>query len=305
MRTQRTDRNSSLTMEKTKIYVIINPISGIGSKKSIPERLSSQIDQQRFDLHFFITGYPGHANDIARQAVLNKVKYVVAVGGDGTVNEVARALVGSESILGIIPFGSGNGLARDLKISTRVDRAITTLKGNNICQIDYGIANEHVFFCTFGMGFDAMVSESFSKETVRGPLTYFKNVIGRYIDFEPEEYEVCVKGNAIKEKAFLITCANATQYGNNAFIAPRASLQDGLMNIAILKPFGVLEIPQTTIQLFSKNIDNNKNLTEIITDEALIKRKSPGWIHIDGDPFYEDAEVKVRIVPKGLNVIIP
>ncbi|MBP1616781.1 MAG: hypothetical protein H6Q14_608 [Bacteroidetes bacterium] len=292
-------------MQKTKIYVIINPISGVGSKKSIPERLSSQIDQQRFDLHFFITGYPGHANDIAQEAVHNKVKYVIAVGGDGTVNEVARALVGSDSVLGIIPFGSGNGLARDLKISTHIGRAIKTLKSNNICQIDYGVANDHIFFCTFGMGFDAMVSESFSKETVRGPLTYFKNVIERYIDFEPEEYEVSVKGNIIKEKAFLITCANATQYGNNAFIAPRASLQDGLMNIAILKPFGVLEIPQTTIQLFSKNIDSNKNLTEIITNEAVIKRKNPGWIHIDGDPFYEDAEVRVRIVPKGLKVIIP
>lgn len=305
MRSQQAILKQQPTMQKTKIYVIINPISGIGSKKSIPEKLGSQIDQQQFDLHFFITGYAGHANDIALEAVQNKVKYVIAVGGDGTVNEIARALVNSDTVLGIIPFGSGNGLARDLKISTNVNRALKIIKGNKICQIDYGVANDHIFFCTFGMGFDASVSESFSKETVRGPLTYFKNVINRYIDFEPEEYEVSFEGKTIKEKAFLITCANATQYGNNAFIAPRASLQDGLMNIAILKPFGVLEIPQTTIQLFSKNIDNNKNLTEIITREAVIKRKSPGWVHIDGDPLYEDAEIRVKLVPKGLNVIVP
>ncbi len=292
-------------MQKTKIYVIINPISGVGSKKSIPEKISSQIDQQRFDLHFFITGFPGHANEIAVEAVRSKVKYVVAVGGDGTINEIARALVNTDTVLGIIPFGSGNGLARDLKIPARINKAIEVIKENNVIQIDYGVANDHIFFCTFGMGFDASVSESFAKERVRGPLVYFKNVIGRYIDYEPEEYEVICKGETIKEKAFLITCANATQYGNNAFIAPGASLQDGLMNIAILKPLGVHEIPQATIQLFSKNIDNNKNLTEIITDEAVIKRKGPGWIHIDGDPLYEDAEISVKIIPNGLKVIVP
>jgi YegS/Rv2252/BmrU family lipid kinase len=293
-------------MHKTKIYVIINPVSGIGSKKSIPEKFIAKIDQEQFDVHFFITGYAGHANDIAQEAVRNKVKYVVAVGGDGTINEVARALVDSESILGIIPFGSGNGLARDLHISTNVDKAIKIFLKDNVSEIDYGVANDHVFFCTCGMGFDAIVSENFSKERLRGPLTYFKNVLGAYIDFEPENYEVIFPdGKIINEKAFLITCANTTQYGNNAFIAPRASLQDGLMNIAILKPFGMLEIPQTTIQLFSKNIDSNKNLTEIITKEAIIRRTKPGWIHIDGDPLFEEAEVRVRLVSKGLKVVAP
>ena len=292
-------------MQKTKIYVIINPVSGVASKRGIPEKIGAQIDQKKFDLHFFITGYAGHANDIALDAIRNKVKYVIAVGGDGTINEIARALVDTDCVLGIIPLGSGNGLARDLKISGNIDRAIQIFKKNNISRIDYGIANGHIFFCTFGMGFDAIVSENFSHESIRGPLTYFKNVIGSLIDFEPEEYEVIVEGSTIKEKAFLITCANTTQYGNNAFIAPRASLQDGLMNIAILKPFGALEIPQTTLQLFSKNIDTNKNLTEIITHEAIIKRNRSGWVHIDGDPLYETAEIEVKIVPKGLNVIVP
>lgn len=294
-----------LSMHKKKVYVIINPISGIGSKKGLPEKIISQIDQKSFDVHFFITGYAGHANDIALDAIRNNVKYVIVVGGDGTVNEVARSLINTDCVLGIIPWGSGNGLARDLKIPRNIHSAIHVLKKEKVSQIDYGIANGHVFFCTFGMGFDAVVSENFSKESVRGPLTYFKNVIGSLIDFEPEEYEVSFEGTTVKEKAFLITCANATQYGNNAFIAPRASLHDGLMNIAILKPFGALEIPQATIQLFSKNIDANKNLTEIITNEAVIKRKRPGWVHIDGDPLYEEAEIRVKLIPKGLKVFVP
>lgn len=294
-----------LIMQKTKIYVIINPISGVGSKKSIPERISSKIDQHRFDLQFFITGYAGHAYEIALAAAKDKVEFVVAVGGDGTINEVAKALVNTKTVLGIIPFGSGNGLARDLHISTSVGKAINTFIEQNIIEIDFGIANDHIFFCTCGMGFDASVSEHFSKEKTRGPLKYVKNVVGTYIDYEPEKYEITFPGGRIEEKAFLVTCANATQYGNNAVIAPGASLQDGLMNIAILKPFGVLEIPQTTLQLFSKNIDNNKNLTEIITKEAVIKREGPGWIHIDGEPLYESDTIEVKVVPRGLKVIVP
>lgn len=292
-------------MEKTKIYVIINPIAGIGSKKNIPEKFISYIDQQHYDVHFFITGYPGHANDIATEAVKRKVKYIVAVGGDGTINEVAKAMVDTDSILGIIPFGSGNGLARDLNISTNIELAIKTFLKKKIIKIDYGIVNDHVFFCTCGMGFDASVSENFAKEKTRGPLKYVTNVVGTYMNYEPEEYSVTFPDGNITEKAFLITCANTAQYGNNAFIAPKASIQDGLMNIAILKPFGVHEIPQTAIQLFSKNIDSNKNLTEIVTSQATINRKNPGWIHVDGDPLYEDSKLNIEIRTKGLRVIVP
>lgn len=293
-------------MTKQKIYVIINPISGTGSKESIPTQIAQRVNQHHTELQFFLTGYPGHACEIAQKAVADNAQCVIAVGGDGTVNEVARGLIQSRTALGIIPFGSGNGLARDLHIPLNPDKAIEVATGNNfIREIDYGMANDHVFFCTCGMGFDANVSENFSKEKVRGPLMYIKNVIGTYIDYKPERYDIIYPEGHISEDALLVTCANATQYGNNAVIAPHANLNDGLLNIAILKPFGILDIPQTTIQLFSRNMDRSKYLTEVITSQALIRRRTEGWIHLDGDPVYEKADISIKVVPKGLKVMVP
>ncbi len=291
---------------KQKIYVIINPISGMGSKDSIPRKIATHIDQHRYEVHFHITGYAGHAFEIASEAVQNGAKYVVAVGGDGTVNEVAKALVQTECVLGIIPFGSGNGLARDLHIPSQVDKAIDVLLRFKQVEIDYGVANGHTFFCTCGMGFDARVSETFAKQKIRGPIAYAKSMVETYIGLEPEMYEISFpEGTTICEKAFLVTCANATQYGNNAVIAPKADMQDGLMNVAILKPIGTLDIPKTIVQLFSRNINANHNLTEVVSNSVNIKRQKAGWIHIDGEPIFEEATVQVTLVPKGLKVIVP
>lgn len=291
---------------KENIYVIINPISGTGSKDSIPRKIATAIDQHRYQLHFFITGYAGHAFELACQAVKNGAKYVVAVGGDGTVNEVAKALVHTDCTLGIIPFGSGNGLARDLRIPIQVNRAIEVFSQFKQINIDYGTANGHTFFCTCGMGFDARVSETFAKQKIRGALAYAKSMVETYIGLEPEEYEICFpEGLTIREKTFLVTCANATQYGNNAVIAPNADMQDGLMNVAILKPFGTLDIPITIMQLFSRNINANHNLTEVLTKSVAVKRPKADWIHIDGEPIFEQATVQVTLIPKGLKVIAP
>lgn len=292
-------------MDAKRVRVIINPISGTDSKDSIPAKIAERIDQHQTHVEFFFTGYAGHAAAIAHEAVEDGVDLVVAVGGDGTVNEVAKSLVGSSSTLGIIPFGSGNGLARDLLIPLSPEKAIDTLLHGHIRRIDYGMANEHTFFCTCGLGFDAQVSENFSRESSRGLLMYIKSVVGCYMDYKPEEYEIIYPGGRIKEKALLVTCANASQYGNNAIIAPQASLEDGYFNLAILKPLGLLDIPQTTLQLFSHNIDQNKHLIQIKTKEAVIRRKQAGWIHVDGDPVYESEEIHLKLIPQGLQVLVP
>ncbi|MDR1743913.1 MAG: diacylglycerol kinase family lipid kinase [Dysgonamonadaceae bacterium] len=292
-------------MEKEKICVIINPVSGNESKHNIPDKVAAAFDQKNFDVFFRITGYPGHATEIAKDAVRKKYKYVITVGGDGTVNEVAKALIGTDCTMGIIPFGSGNGLARDLHIPLNSKNAIKIILDGNIRTIDYGIANDHVFFCTCGVGFDAFISGKFAEEKLRGPLGYLRQVLEGVIDFKSDEYDIAYDGGSLKERAFVVTCANASQYGNDAFIAPEADMEDGKMNVSILKPLNAIEIPQTTLQLFTKNIDKNSKMISLLTADLTIRRSREGVMHVDGEPIQTGKDIRVKIVPKGLKILAP
>ncbi|NDV79464.1 diacylglycerol kinase family lipid kinase [Dysgonomonas sp. 511] len=290
---------------KKKVYVIINPVSGTSSKQNLPHKIAEMLDARKFDVHIIITGYAGHGSEIASQAIEDKADYVIAVGGDGTVNEVARTLVGSEIALGIIPLGSGNGLARDLNISIDVKKALKIITEENIISIDYGKVNGRIFFCTCGMGFDAEVAAKVSGKKNRGSFMYLKNMLETFFKQEPQNYEITCPEGTIKDKAFVVTCANASQYGYNAHIAPHADIQDGKMNIAILKPLSILDVPQTSLQLFAKKIDENNKMIELLTNEVTIKREKPGAMHIDGDPVEMGEEIHVKIIPKGLKVLVP
>ena len=292
-------------MAKKKVCVIINPVSGTGSKESIPIKINSAFDPKKYDVIIRYTGYADHATEIAKKAVKENFKYVIAAGGDGTVNEIAKALVGTTCVLGIIPLGSGNGLARDLNISMNIDRSIETITEGVERKIDYGIANEHIFFCTCGVGFDAFVSERFADEKMRGPIGYVKNILESVIDFKSEEYELTYESKTIKERAFVVTCANASQYGNEAYIAPGADMEDGKMNVALIKPITAFEMPQTTIQLFTKNLHKNNKVIHFLTSDLVIKRNRSGAMHIDGESIDAGKEINVRIIPKGLHVLAP
>lgn len=292
-------------MAKKKVCVIINPVSGTGGKQSIPEKIASAFDPKKFDVIIRYTGYAGHATEIAEAAVKDKHKYVVAAGGDGTVNEIAKALIDTPSALGIIPLGSGNGLARDLNISMNIDKSIETISKGKVRKIDYGIANEHIFFCTCGVGFDAFVSEKFAEEKMRGPIGYVKNILESVIDFKSEEYELIYEDTVLKERAFVVTCANASQYGNEAYIAPGADMEDGKMNVSLIKPINALEMPQTTIQLFTKNLHKNNKVIQILTSNLIIRRNRSGVMHIDGESVEAGKEIVVKIAHKGLKVVAP
>ena len=292
-------------MGKEKITLIINPVSGTESKRNIPEMVAAAFDQRRFDVMIRITGYPGHATEIARQAVTEGQRYVLTVGGDGTVNEVAQTLINSNTILGIIPFGSGNGLARELDIPMDAEKALEIILRGKSRTIDYGVANGHVFFCTCGFGFDAFISDRFSEEKRRGPLGYLRNILESAVDFKSEMYELTYDGGKLTERAFMLTCANASQYGNDAYIAPSASIDDGKMNVSILKPLNALEVPQTTLQLFTKNIDRNSKMTTLVTQKLIIKRSHKGLMHVDGEPIETDKEIRVEIKKQGLRVLVP
>jgi len=230
---------------------------------------------------------------------------LIAIGGDGTINEIGRSLVHTETALGIIPCGSGNGLARHLHIPMEPKKALEIIN-DGICDIiDYGKINGTDFFCTCGVGFDAFVSLKFANAGKRGLLTYLEKTLQESLTYQPETYELETEDGTYKYKAFLIACGNASQYGNNAYIAPQATLTDGLLDVTILEPFTVLDVPSLAFQLFNKTIDQNSRIKTFRCKNLRIHRSKPGVIHFDGDPMQADENVNIEIIQKGLRVIVP
>lgn len=281
----------------------MNPISGTSDKKDIPYLIEELLDQEQFDYSIRKTEYAGHAYEIAKESKEQGIDIVVAVGGDGTVNEVGRALVHSNTALGIIPTGSGNGLARHLLIPMKIKGAIQVLNDCEITDLDYGIINEHPFFCTCGVGFDAFISEKFAEAGKRGPITYLENILKEGLKYKPETYEIEAENGTIKKKAFLISCANASQYGNNAYIAPQASMSDGMIDVIIMEPFDALEASQISIEMFNKTLDKNNKIKTFRSKEIKIYRKAPGVIHYDGDPVETGKEIVVTLKEKGIKIL--
>ena len=250
---------------KKNITFIINPISGTQNKDHIPSLIDELLDKTRFDYDVRLTEYRGHAAELTRQCAAEGRDIVVAVGGDGTVNEVARSLTHTQTALGVIPCGSGNGLARHLCLPMDTAKALQIINHCQIEPFDYGVINDLPFFCTCGIGFDAFISLKFAEAGKRGPVTYVENVLKEGLKYRPETYEIVDDSGIHHHKAFLIACANASQYGNNAYIAPGATMRDGMMDVIIMEPFDALEAPQIAADLFMKTLGNNSKIKTFMT----------------------------------------
>jgi diacylglycerol kinase family enzyme len=181
--------------------------------------------------------------------------------------------------------------------------AIDILNHGYELQIDYGKINNIPFFCTCGVGFDAFVSLKFADSGKRGLLTYLENTLHESLTYQPETYEIENEEGTVKYKAWLIACGNASQYGNDAYIAPQASLTDGLMDVTIMEPFTVLDVPSLSFQLFNKTIDQNSRVKTMRAKKIKIHRATDGVMHFDGDPLMAGKELEVEIIPSGLRVI--
>ena len=293
------------TIEKKTLLAIINPISGTTKKEYVPELLDKLIDKDKFALTVRFTQYAGHATELTKEAIKNNFYGVMAIGGDGTINEVASALCGSNTALGIIPCGSGNGLARHLGVPVNMEKAIQIINLDNVESLDYCTVNDHPFFCTCGVGFDAHVSEKFAQSGKRGPLTYIQNTLVEYQKNRPQKYHIEIDDEVISEEAFLIACGNASQYGNNAFIAPKASMHDGLIDVTVIHPFTPLDTAIMSFLLFTRHLDQDINITTYRVPELVIRRSKPGVMHIDGDPIMMQANLHIKCHKGGIKMLLP
>ena len=236
--------------------------------------------------------------------ILNPISGTVSKAGIPDLIEERLALTQTDTAMGILPCGSGNGLARHLNLPMNLKKCIDILNYCDIKKLDYGIINEHPFFCTCGMGFDAFISMKFAEAGKRGPITYMQKVLEEGLRYEPETYVIEDEDGTHSYKAFLVSVANASQYGNNAYIAPQASMSDGLLDVIIMEPFDLIDAPQVAIELFNKTLDKNLKIKTFRSKHIHIHRKSEGIIHYDGDPITSSADVDISIVPKGINIIV-
>lgn len=288
-----------------KIWFVINPVSGTVKKDKLQEQILKYLDTFTFEPGFFITTAKGDATRFVKERIGKGDKYFVAVGGDGTVNEIAKVLVKTDCFMGIIPTGSGNGLARHLKLPVNVGGSVKIINKGNIIRMDYGLLNKKPFFCTCGVGFDAHVGHLFAESHTRGFFSYIKSTLKEFYRYKPKKYKLIhKKGQPIKRRAFLVTFANASQYGNNAYIAPDADVQDGLLDVCIMRPFPFLSAIPLSVRLFNKSIHRSDLLETFRTKEITLVRKKKGEVHFDGEPHMMGKKLKVKIVPAALNVFV-
>ena len=287
-------------LEKKHLLVIVNPISGVKAKMNAIEFLKEGLSE-RFEYEVVLTKRPKHATKLAKKALKQNLDGVIVLGGDGSINEVAKVLVNSDIPLGIIPFGSGNGFARHLNIPLQVQDAIQVINRFKIKKIDTACINKIPFVATAGMGFDEKVSRKFAKYGKRGFLSYSQIAINEFFNFKPKEYELVIDGELVKKTAFIVVFANVGQYGNNAWIAPSASVLDGKINVCILEPFPPQMTPDIIFRLFNKTIEGSKYFSTFLAEEVIVKK--PRKFHMDGEPKKKKSEMIVKVVPNSLAVI--
>ena len=290
---------------KPTLMLVVNPISGTRSKRKLIPVLKSRLREMGFEVDTRLTAARGDATRLAHEAVAQKYYGVLACGGDGTVNETARALCDTGVPLGILPAGSGNGLARHIGLLIDPIEALKVIGERHIEDCDYCTANDRPFFCTFGVGFDAAVTHKFSRQRRRGLLMYLKSAIDVFVSFSPERYSLTTDDRVLVDKAFLIACCNASQYGNNAFIAPSASIRDGLMDITVIHKSNPFAQALVGVDLMTGYIGKNALIDIIRVSHATISRDQAGVAHIDGEPVDMPEKIDVVCHPGGLRLFTP
>ena len=283
---------------------ITNPVSGGGLHREI-EKLIRRNIHFRFDYTLEHSRYAGHAKELARQAAAEKVDAVIAVGGDGSAHEIGCELVNSQTALGIIPSGSGNGIARSLGVPVDVEESIECINQWHHTTIDTAQVNQKPFLGIGGLGFEALISREFHELHNRGFINYVKLIASRFLDFKPLQVSLQIdSAEPVSMEIFTLACANTTQYGNSACIAPEANTTDGVLNITAIQPFPHLKAPLIASRLFNNTIHKSPFVKSFSGRKIRIETENP-LMHLDGEPLLMENPLEFSVVPLSLNVIVP
>jgi YegS/Rv2252/BmrU family lipid kinase len=289
-----------------KLLVVINPKAGVKSKNRLDQKIK---DWLKSDFEVCFQWWESPELDITavvkRRILDERFDVVLAAGGDGTVNRTARALINTNVVFGILPFGSGNGLARHFKIPMDAEKAAKVVLKGNWINMDSCLINEENFFCTAGTGFDAHIGKLFAVAGKRGFSTYTKIVSTEFRKYKSADYKIVIDNKEIIARAFLITIANANQYGNNVYVAPEADISDGLMNLVILKPFSLIHAPALASRIMLKRFHKASKTENFKGSKISIFRPKEGPVHFDGEPFDAGKQLDFKILPKSLKIFVP
>lgn len=289
-----------------KILFIINRKAGTDRQKRLEGVIRRYLTPKAFSVEITHLEYLGHGADLAREAVKAGVDTVVAVGGDGSINEIAQGLVGTSTALAVIPLGSGNGLARALKIPLKVPLALELIANGRRKPIDIGYANEHLFLSNAGVGFDALIADQFRHTKKRGLWGYAKLVISSFNKYKGPSYKIDIDGQEMEQKAFMFTVANGNQFGYEFKLAPGASLFDGNLDVCVVPPmpfFGLLPLGFFSLM---GNVDKTRYMKHFIGRHIMVKSPELAHLQVDGDavPLTSNGEVLFRVEPASLQVIV-
>lgn len=291
-----------------RILFIVNPISGTHRSDNIEKMTYSTLDKSKFDISFERTEYKGHASELARNAVADNVDIVAAVGGDGTINEVASEIVNTDTAFAVVPHGSGNGLAYHLHIPIQVKKSLQIINDLHIEPIDTCQVNGRSFFSIAGIGFDAKVAYDFDKDVRRGFQNYLKYILKNFFTYKSVDYLLNYDGKQQNVDAFFITFANSSQWGYNVKIAPKASVQDGKLDVCITQRPKFLRMLNIDLPFLLSNHFDKSTLVQYVQCEHIqvtSQNNESIYLHIDGDPAGLVDTVELRVLPLSLKMVLP
>ncbi len=289
---------------KKKILFIINPISGVGRQKLVEKLIDQKLNKSIYDYEVTYTKAAKHAIELSTRGTNENFETIVAVGGDGSVNEVGRSLIGKNTSLAILPCGSGNGAARHLNIPMNLVKAMDIINGGRSAMIDTFYVNDEIAINTAGVGFAAHIAHEFSRFKKRGFGNYLKIAVRDSMKYKSQPCHITLNGKVQKLNAFIIDIANGTQWGNNAVIAPHADNTDGVLDLCVIRNFPLINFPLMAARLFTQSIHRSR-FVEITKMKEVMIRQEKTYAHIDGEPVTIGNELRVKINPLSLKVLVP
>ena len=288
-----------------RMAIIVNPKAGTNLQKNIESAVETHLNHKRFIYGLWLSEYPGHGFELAKKAVDEGYDIVVAVGGDGSINEIAPALIGTEVALGIIPAGSGNGLAMHLGYGREIARAIKKLNNAEARLIDIGMMNDRPFINVAGIGFDGLVSNLMKGSSQRGFVPYFLKSLEAGLTYTPRECRIELDDKVITEKCFVVAIANGPMYGYNVQIAPDAKLDDGFFEVVILKDVPKWQFFAAVPSTLNGKIYEADFVEHYTTHRVVIHADEPLHVHVDGEGLKMETTLTFEIMPKALNILVP